>query len=83
MFEYSNDEDYRLQINPNSAMDADQLMYFQFVGKVGVACACLVLIVPGPWSGNSESAPPRLHVYHGLLQAVALTAHHTRVWMDT
>lgn len=34
MFEYCNQEDYALQINPVSATDQDHLLYFQFVGRL-------------------------------------------------
>ena len=33
MFEYSNDSDYTLRINNNSAIEPDHLLYFQFVGR--------------------------------------------------
>jgi len=33
MFEYSNENDYSLRINANSAMEPDHLLYFQFVGR--------------------------------------------------
>ena len=34
MFEYSKGQDYKLQINPNSTLDEDHLLYFQFVGRI-------------------------------------------------
>lgn len=33
MFEYTRDEDYSLTIDPNSAMEPDHMLYFQFVGR--------------------------------------------------
>ena len=50
MFEYNNEEDYRLQINPNAALDENHQLYFQFVGRVrnphhvGPYLICLQLI---------------------------------------
>eukprot|EP00047_Mylnosiga_fluctuans_P002681 m.225488 g.225488 ORF g.225488 m.225488 type:complete len:926 (-) comp11270_c0_seq1:199-2976(-) len=38
MFEYSRGDNYKLQINPSSALDADHLLYFQFVGRVLGMC---------------------------------------------
>jgi hypothetical protein len=36
MFEYCRSDDYKLVINPNSAVDMDHLLYFQFIGRVSV-----------------------------------------------
>jgi hypothetical protein len=34
LFEYTHSDDYKLVISPSSAADSDQLLYFQFVGRV-------------------------------------------------
>lgn len=34
MFEHSRAAGYKLQINPNSSLDLDHLLYFQFVGRI-------------------------------------------------
>ena len=48
MFEYCRTDDYKIVINPNSAVDMDHLLYFQFVGRVslhfcGSVLFCFVL----------------------------------------
>jgi len=40
LFQYANNNNYGLQINPASSVNPDHLMYFQFIGRF-IAMVCL------------------------------------------
>jgi len=42
LFQYANDRNYSLQINPASSINPDHLLYFRFMGRfiAMVSCYC-------------------------------------------
>ncbi len=85
MFEYNNEEDYKLQINPNSAIDPDAPLFFKFVGRVFnhsnrfLLVVLHIIVTTGAWPGYSQSSSSRLLLHTRLPQAHSQLTHGSEV----